>query len=229
MGMRGRSLLMLLLLSGPVVSAGPARAASLLSIEFQVTGGGFASSTGFANGPITGGTIRWVADTVVETPGVPIGRFTQFSLTGPSGFFSFLVDIPANSGFINQSSIALYGFRGSLPAAIRSGANPTLAGTFPISLYVAPFVCASVVQSGSRTHGCRANSPFRGEARGYLGTLVSETYGIYRNRGLGHFFTVGAEIVRTYVPEPGSGLLLGAALLGMLVAPAVWRRSGVRG
>ena len=221
--------LRLLLLVTLLLTAGPARAASIQSIEFSVISGGFGSSSGFALGPITGGTIRWVAaGGAVETPtNAPLGAFTQFSLTGPSGFFSFHAPVYGAGRSIASNSLFLTGFGGVRPSAIRSGPNATDALLFPISNYVAPFVCAGAAQTATFA---RCGTAFEGEARGSLGVLTDPTYGLYRNHWFGHSFTVGAEVVRTFVPEPSTGLLLGVALLAgaALARPGFGRVRGQR-
>ena len=188
-----------IVLLGVLLSGIPhtAEAASISKISWTVTGGIFGGAA-LAIGPITGGSLTWTpfGGSIVTSPGTAASGsgIWTLSLTGPAGFFG--VAGPGGVFLINPVSAA-----GSFTAVV-----PAFSGTG--GGFTVPTVVAFA----------RSFAAIGGFGSGLL-AHVSMPAGA----PVTHSFLLGAE-VRTAVPAPAAGPLVGLGLIGLGAAAVRSRR-----
>jgi hypothetical protein len=169
-------------------------AAPLISVSYDVTGGSFNGPN--STGPITSGTVTFVPTTPISTPFFSAGQF-DIKLSGPSGTFRM----------IGSKIAKLYALGSPNQIYVEPG-GPALqqvsSGGFPVTNELKGLVFHLYGGFGLDT----------GRIRGYFKCCAPcPDCGI----PFGHPFEFGNE-VRTFVPEPSTGLLLGLGLSGLGVA-----------
>jgi hypothetical protein len=189
--------------------AAPAGAAQLAQIQWDVTGGTFASFF-LANGPITSGTLTW-------TPGGGVFSYSPgVDAVSTGGTFDLLLQGTGQNQFSyvgNAGSLSRFG-TGLLLGRFYNGLAFSKGNLHPTAeptegLYV------------RRWFGVYTGGTGFGRVEGYSGWKKGAGYATHLP--ITHEFTLGNE-VRTLVPEPGSGSLFGLGLAAGLGTAAVRAR-----
>ncbi len=196
----GRAHFLLAIAAALALTSGAARAAPLTSVSYSVTGGSFNGL--FSSGPITSGALTFTPMPPVSTPFSAYEPGTwNLALLGPSGSFQVTL-VGSAFVFSPAHTFDIYGFGPFQPigAVVSNGNSVTAYWTF--------FTFAAPTR-GYSTNVVRGSIPCCDPCPD-CGTPVT------------HGFTVGNE-VRTFLPEPTTGALLG---LGLVLVGFV---SGIRG
>jgi hypothetical protein len=190
-----------------LATAGQAFAAEISQFSWSVTGGTFGGSGGnFATGAITSGSVVYTppGGSVATPAGLITGGSAAISLVGTLGSFSAVVNAGGAGASIGAPSMFLF-------------------TSFPIDTAV-PGFSAGTAGSGS------INSAWVfGGGCGISGFICVQGYNSM-SASFVHRLQLGVE-VRTVVPEPATGTMLGLGLLGIGMATrargaaARWRRT----
>ncbi len=190
-----------------LLTSGAARAAPMLSVSFEVAGGSF-------NGPWSSGAVT-------------------------SGAFSFTPTTPTSAPFIGPGvwNVSLLGASGSFQAAFSASARVYSYGMAP--LYPSFYGIGQVI-GAVRTNGIEYTDLPTGVRFNIDGSVLAWNIGALVDAPgscpdcsvtlFVHDFTVGNEL-RTFVPEPNTGALvgLGLVLIGFVGASRGWRLATDRG
>lgn len=201
-----RLLSALLAFAAAPLAASPAFGATVESISYTVTGGTFSGSR--LNGPISGGSLT-------ITPQVPI------STPGSTTFFAWRLTLTAGGG-----SPAITGVVASAPGPIAGFLQidtGRVFGTNTASYFRTDglFVPLNHISVASLVH---TYSTLQQRGR-FIGLFINYSSGCYciQYNSFNHQFTLGSE-VRTTVPAPPVGSLLGLGLLGLVAVGGVGAR-----
>jgi hypothetical protein len=197
--------------------AGPAGAASITQIQWDVTGGTFGGPN--SSGAISGGTLTFIpAGGVITTPVTSVnhaGHTFQLNLTGPSGSFQMYFPATAHSyGRDHLYDLSLSAFSAfAHPAPYITASAWVVSGGASVSVPGAYFYVAVAGGLGS------------GSVFPAIYNYISS--GSYSTFYASHIFTLGNE-VRTDVPEPTTGLLLYAGIFGVIAAGGTTARRNLK-
>lgn len=189
----------LVLLTAAVGLSYPATAAQITQIQYDVTSGTYSGPQ--LSGAITGGSVTVTFPSgPVSTPGNVSSIALAVSLSGAAGAFQLAITPTGLSGgFAGNPFNAFFYYLISASPVGLSGASPVASVTngsldYRVGTYASPYK-STVFLKGLTTQG-----------------------GSFH-----HVFFIGNE-VRTVVPEPTTGTLLGLGLLGLAGAASRKRR-----